>query len=333
MTYSVVLERLPLDQGSISPEQGLHTRRQRIYIFPTKPGFVFIGMLFVMLLGAVNYNNSMAYILTFLLASLFMVCMLHTYRNLRGLIISGPHTQSVHAGEPVCFPLLINNRTSLKRIALSIQPYAKKKKNRLKFHHETLTVNIQANQLQREHLIIHSKHRGYLIPGRLRLSSNFPLGLFHAWSYLDLEQTCLIYPKPEGDRQLPFFSQHDSDQQTGTLAGNDDFIGFRQYHPGDPVRSIDWKTLAKEQELQIKRFSGHGANKLRIHWDQCSHLHDVEQRLSQLCLWIIEADKQGLHYSLDIPGTHIDMDYSEKHRIQCLRTLAKYGLVDNKNQD
>ena len=85
MTESVILEQKAPQTGSAS---ALLSRRQRLYIFPTRHGLVYAVMLAVMLLGAINYTNNMAYMLTFMLGSLFMVCMLHTYRNLRGLIVT-----------------------------------------------------------------------------------------------------------------------------------------------------------------------------------------------------------------------------------------------------
>ena len=71
MGNSVVLERLPALAESKASEAGSPPKRQRVYIFLTRYGLIFGINLIVMLLGAVNYNNSLAYALTFLLAGLF----------------------------------------------------------------------------------------------------------------------------------------------------------------------------------------------------------------------------------------------------------------------
>src|SRR5690606_14124150 len=81
MPNAIVLERLP------APAPDPTMVRRRVYIFFTRPGLLFLITLVVMLLGAVNYTNSMAYLLTFLLGSLLLVCILHTHRNLRGLVV------------------------------------------------------------------------------------------------------------------------------------------------------------------------------------------------------------------------------------------------------
>ena len=52
-------------QGADSEPVTLH--RRRVYILPTKMGVAYSLMVFAMLLGSMNYNNSMGFALTFLL--------------------------------------------------------------------------------------------------------------------------------------------------------------------------------------------------------------------------------------------------------------------------
>jgi len=329
MHAPIVLEKLPSRHGGFE-QGGEKFRKKRVYIFLTQQGFIFTCMLPAMLLGAVNYNNSMAYILTFLLASLFMVCMLHTYRNLRGLIIRTSPARPVFAGENICFPLLIDNRTAYDRIAIDLLlDKERKKKTPEHTQAKPLTFNLSSTGTSQEHLFITTSRRGLLYPGRLRISSSYPLGLFYAWSYMDIEQTGIVYPRPSGNVEFPISSDHDAEEQTGKHTGTDDFIGFKPYQPSDSVRNIDWKKYAREQGLLVKRFSGSGSRKLLLQWQQCRHLHDVEKQLSQLCLWVIEAEKQGLHYGLEIPGICIELNHGVAHKHQCLKVLAEYGLADN----
>ena len=128
MAYSVVLERIPAATGDDINSAGQTLLRKRVYIFLTRYGLIFTINLIVMLLGAVNYNNSLAYALTFLLAGLFMVSMLHTYNNLKGLIISSSPSEPVFAGQQASFPLLLDNRFGSARVAVNFQMQASSKK-------------------------------------------------------------------------------------------------------------------------------------------------------------------------------------------------------------
>src|SRR3546814_17338047 len=69
--------------------------RNRVYIVPTRFGYVFALMLLVMLLGAMNYSNSMAFMLTFLLEGLGLTCMQHTHANLHNLQLRAGARKSV----------------------------------------------------------------------------------------------------------------------------------------------------------------------------------------------------------------------------------------------
>ncbi|MFH7445195.1 DUF58 domain-containing protein, partial [Pseudomonas syringae pv. tagetis] len=73
----------------------------RISIKPTRIGITSAQELVLMLLVAINYQNSLAYGLTLLLMSVGVLAILHTYRNVTGLIITAGVTRSVFVGEPV----------------------------------------------------------------------------------------------------------------------------------------------------------------------------------------------------------------------------------------
>ena len=68
-------------------------RHRNVYILPTKQGLIFAVLLMLMLIGAINYNNNLAYLMTFLLASLSVVAILHTYRNLLRLLVTIGHIE------------------------------------------------------------------------------------------------------------------------------------------------------------------------------------------------------------------------------------------------
>ena len=107
--------------------------------------------------------------------------------------------------------------------------------------------------------------RGYLTPGRIGIASTFPLGLLRAWTWFDCDdQVCIVYPRPEGIRQLPDSSEFTLEEQSGVKTGTDDFTGFKSYRPGDSTRNINWKVYAREQGLLVKKFSGSGSDRLML---------------------------------------------------------------------
>jgi len=73
---------------------------RRTYIIPSRFGAVFGLSAFIMLLGAMNYSNSLAFILTFILTAILFISMHLTNFNLSGIEVEPIHSAAVFAGEP-----------------------------------------------------------------------------------------------------------------------------------------------------------------------------------------------------------------------------------------
>jgi len=300
--------------------------RRHIYILPTRYGYLFAIMLLVMLLGSINYNNSLGYMLTFLLAGMAMVTILHTYYNLAGMVVEGGRARAAFCGAQARFELLFDNRQGRVRYSLEMarqEPQQSRSWRRRQLTRLRQQDCLPAGQLCNIALELSAHRRGLLPLGRIRLSSDFPLGLFRAWCWLDPGLTALVYPRPEGRQALPLSGELRPAGQQGRQPGSDDFIDFRPYRPGDSPRTIAWKALARGQETLVKRFSGNGGESATLDWYELERL-PLEARLSQLCRWILDASKLGLRYSLILPGYQLDIAAGESHRQQCLRVLALY---------
>jgi len=159
----------------------------------------------------------------------------------------------------------------------------------------------------------------------LTLFTRYPLGLFHAWSYLDLDVQCVVYPRPARPGALP---PQVSSEGSGALhgQGQEDFSGLRQYHPGDSPRHIAWKAAARDQGLLTKQFSGRADAELWLDWQQLPATMDVEARLSQLTRWVIDAQASSVSYGLRLPGMTLPVATGEAHRERCLEALALFDV-------
>ena len=112
------------------PEQVLPKRRLRIswlqrtrqlYILPTRYGALYACMLLAMLSGAINYTLSLGFALTFLLAGLGLVAMLHAWRNLAGITLEIAKAEPVFAGEDARFEITASEHGGRPRYALQAQ--------------------------------------------------------------------------------------------------------------------------------------------------------------------------------------------------------------------
>lgn len=132
-----------------------------------------------------------------------------------------------------------------------------------------------------------------------------------------LNPASLVYPAKKGDPQFPQKSYGSEDLKNSGL-----FRDHREYQSSDSTMRIDWRASARRQELLVKNFEEMEKPSLRFSWEQTSHLTDFESRISQLCLWIDEAEKRGHAYSLDLNNIKTPLERGPSHWKTCLESLA-----------
>ncbi|MCC6530983.1 MAG: DUF58 domain-containing protein [Burkholderiales bacterium] len=287
---------------------------RKLYILPTSHGVVYFLVLLLMLAGSVNYTLSLGFVLTFLLAGLGLNGILYTFRNMANLRIAATRPRPVFAGERAQFVLRVENQSSVERFGLeALAPSG-----------EVATFDVPANQETLVAIELPAPARGRLPLGRVTLQTRFPLGLFRAWSYLELDVACIVYPRPESPAQPlpPPLSDHG--EGAASLVGNEDFAGLRAYHAGDSPRRIAWKADARGQGLLSKVFSGRAETQLWLDWASLPAHLDREARLSRLTRWVLEADAAECAFGLRLPNQTIEPAAGPGHRSHCLQTLALF---------
>ena len=299
----------------IPPARSVTLDQRRIFIFPSRVGFFFFACLLLMLMTAINYENNLAFGLTFLLTTLFVVAVLHTYANLSGLTIHAVRAQTAFPGQQAEFELRLERGKRRDHYALHLKwPQS----------NEAL-VNIAGEDAITVRLHTAVGERGWYNPGRLLLESTYPLGLLRCWTWIDLDLQSLVYPRPLASPALPGLASNQPDGIAVPVPGSDDFYGFRDYRQGDSLRRVYWKGLARGQSLQSKQYAAYADRSVWLDWELFDG-YGAEQRLSHLCYWALALDRDNEEYGLRIPGVVIQPGWGEKHRVDVLRALALYGV-------
>lgn len=287
----------------------IRLHRRRIYILPTGFGVVFALILFVMLLGALNYNNNAALLLTCVLGATCITSMLQTFRNLDRLALRSIRPDAAHAGEPLT-------------LSLTWQAGGHR--------HQAVTVQFEG---QEKHFAVYPEsdreiritlattQRGWMSLPRLQVASRWPFGWFRAWSWLAPAQRVLVYPRPEtAGPPPPPHSGQDSPQRRPQ---GDEWAGLRDYRSGDPLRRIAWKASAHGDTLRVKTFDRPRADRAwHLDWNHTG-LADREARISRLARWVGEAYAAGRNWSLSLPSESIESGSGSAHFHRSLRALAE----------
>ncbi len=290
-------------------------------IYPTAG---FAGLLFV--LGAMWYsassqNNTAVYLLFFGLTAVFLVSIPHTLINLAGVRVTLESVQPTFVGQEVSLPLEIMNDSRATRhgIELALRD-SDRERQRIDY--------IPAHKATRITLRFPARQRGEHKVGTLCLTSAYPLGFIRFLNPFSPSQTYIVYPKPAGDARLPKSFVHRSDGRPLTEFGEgDDFAGVRAYVHGESQRHIDWRAVARGQPLMTKQFTAEVEGVVYLDFSGL-RAPDVEERLSQLALWVIEAERARRPYGLRLPGVEIPPAVGRSHFHQCMQALSLFEVVE-----
>ena len=291
-------------------------RPGRVYILPTGVGVVFCIMAFAMMLGSMNYNNNLSFVLTFILVGIGFVSMHQCQRNLVGLELSFSGAEPVFAGQAMRFGIAVTNHS--KNARYGIRLYCEGAVSEVQ--------DLQAGESKIFVLPVPTAKRGWVTLDRFGIRTMFPFELFRSWAWLHMDVTGLVYPQPATHPPEPPPTMVAHGHRQHDARGEEDFAGLRKYHEGDSPRHVAWKAFARSGQLLSKQFAGADTSSQWFDYSEIAS-SDPEQRLSILTSWIVNADRTLEDYGLRVPGAEFEPAHGEAHRRVCLETLALFDEV------
>jgi len=298
----------------IPPVSALALSHRNVFILPSRTGWAFAALLVAMLLTAINYQNSLIYGLTFWLVSVGHGTIWLTFRNLSGLTLSAGKPTACFAGDEIRLPVKF---TSGKHWSAAISAG---------YPEETqLDLSLAPHESSEMILTRKTHKRGRLPLKRIRVETQYPFGLFTAWSWVALEYDVVVYPRPDYS-PLVLSTGNEGDILEGVTVtqGSDDVAGIRDYGRGDSMQQISWKHSARTGDLKSLEREQENSVLCWLTWDSLQGI-DPELRLSRLASWVDQAESAGWKYGLSIPGNDISPSSGHAHRHQCLTALAIWG--------
>jgi uncharacterized protein (DUF58 family) len=291
---------------------------RRVYILPTRAGFAFAALVFVMLVAGLNYSNSIALMITFLLAGFGLIAMHLTHRNLAGASLRGVATVDGFVGEHGRLLLTLANTADTARFGMECETDEA----------ERVTVDVPAGGTARADLAMTLQKRGRVRIDRIKLSTRFPFGLFRAWTYAHLPLSLLAWPVPRGRREPPPEAASGGNAPSVHRAGDEEWSGLREFRSGDSPRQVAWGAYARGRGLLVKTYQSPAAHHRSFDFATIAG-GDVEQRLEQLSAWVVAAHARGERWGLRLAGRELPPDGGNEHRTRCLNGLALYGSGDS----
>lgn len=311
-----VFQLRPVEKGEV------FLRQRRVFIVPSRAGFGYALTLVILFIGSVNYNLNLGYALTFVLGSCGLIAMHMTFRNMAHLHLVAERASTVFAGEEASFELRLINRSKYDRYAIWLSFLSDS------LHCEPQSVDVANADSAVVKLHLRTATRGWLQAPRVRLMTHFPLGLFRCWSYWQPDLRALVYPFPEqGSPPLPLGASRT--REGDGLGGDEDFAGIRAYRPGDSLRHLAWRQIARMDSRGVpmlisKHFEGGQATEINLDWQLLPREFDLELKLSRMTRWVLMAEELGQPYAFKLGGLAYASDLGPAHQAACLQALALY---------
>lgn len=295
----------------------IRLHRRRLFILPTPLGYTYAATLALLLLGSLNYGASLGFAVTFLLAGGGALAMIHTYRNLEGVELTFVPPPAVFAGERPRMPVRLRADAPQRRgIALEGGDGP-----------PPVTAPGPDTAVDAE-FRFPPRPRGRFRPPRLRVRTDWPFALLRVWSWVWPDLNGIVYPACVDHGLVPPERSAATGFDRPRAGGEEDFAGLRAYQSGDSPRRISWPAFARTDELLVKAFEAAPGGDDRFDWEDTAALRP-EERLEQLCYWVVRAERTGLRYGLALPDRRIDAGAGPTHRARCLEALALFGAGED----
>ncbi|MEW5249075.1 DUF58 domain-containing protein [Microbulbifer discodermiae] len=289
---------------------------RKLFILPTRAGLATLLLIALLWLLGTNYENNLVLALALLLLSLLVLLPLHTFGNLSGIRLQRLDSPPAFSGDFAALRIAVSGRGGRSREGVEIFWPGQ----------QALRLDLMTAEGEEALVTLPVSGRGRVRPPRLYIQSRFPLGLFRCWSRVDLDVEFLVYPQPKSAGPLPDSGvEGEGEALHRQRRDGDDFAGLKSYRPGDSLRQVAWKQYAGGRELHSKEYHSSADPRLWLDWDQLAG-RDVETRLSNLCHWALQAERENKAYGLRLPGGKIEPGLGVEHQQRVLTALALFPV-------
>jgi uncharacterized protein (DUF58 family) len=291
----------------------LELQSRRLYILPTKIGLGIGALILIMMLAGLNYANSLALLLTFTVGSVVLTSMHECHRTLRGLIVADATVGECFAGGTGWLQLQLQNSAVVARRSLVLRSAGG----------DAVGLDLPGTANVSVQMSIAARQRGRQTLPRLELASTAPFGLFRAWTWVHLRSSFIVYPAPLGRRALPEVGGGRSGFGTPHGAGEHEWVALRRFQSGDSPQRVAWKLVARGAPPMVAQYAGDPGARHVLRYNELTHL-STEERLSQLALWVLECERRGENYALQLPHLSLPSGCGARQRRAALEALGLF---------
>ena len=274
----------------------VETNARKAVAMPTVSGFLFLSLIFLLLLGAVNFQSNIGFLMAFSLLILGFVALLSVGHNFHGI--------RLHVIGEVFAP-------EGKDASISIDVYSDSARQNIQFATPVSQTVIDCDEGYRTiELPLSVGKRGIREVAPIELGSVFPFGWVILKSLWFPNVCMVVFPEPKNPSPSHGVKPTDGLHE----------LSVRPYRTGDRMASISWKKTKLLSSPVVIDPKGRTTTH-RLTYRTYSSV-SYELMLSFLTWEILEAYDTESRWSLELPGITLPESQGQRHLEQSLKALA-----------
>ncbi|WP_309570722.1 transglutaminaseTgpA domain-containing protein [Deinococcus sp.] len=302
-----------------SREAMIPSRLVRVRLGLTQFGTSYLLLVMLTLIGCVNYDLSLGYGLTFLLAGVWVITAGQAVRAARRLNVRVSPPPATVAGSEAVYTVHVgapDRDVPLAVIVTTTQG-------------DTRYVNarVRAGEPRTIGVAVPARVRGRLGLTSVRVGALDPLAIWQAtirpspaagdaWDVA-------VHPIPEpAAPPLPPRVETGVGDGMRRTKGDQEFAGLRPYVPGDSPRQVSWRHVARTGTLLTRETDAPLGSAVHLDWHDTAGSVSTELRVSRLAAWIATLRVAGQPFSLQLPGQALAPGAGDAHANRALDALA-----------
>jgi len=334
---------------STHPENG-HTKKPRQKTTLSNQGWYYLATLAVVLGLALVQEVNLLLILAGMLGGPLLFSRRITARTMRGLQLRRKIPNGVCAGDLLVVGIDAENTDArLGSWAVVVQERIRRRgatSQRHKTHRfGVFFPYLSAGQARRGTYRGRLVERGLYDLGPLKVSTQFPFGLFQRATTIGRTESLYVYPRLGRLTQQWAQRQRESFTETRRReyrCGNEgDFYGVRQWQRGDNRRLIHWRSTARAGELVVREFEQPRNRDVAILVDlwqpakpEPAHLENVELAVSFAATVVADLCRRGGSHML-VDATSLDGQAADGPASPALQqeVMCRLAMAEGQNDD
>lgn len=298
----------------------------------TANGWKFIGLTVVIGIAAVNTANNLLYLVFGLMLSFIITSGILSELMLRKLSLERVFPAHLFVGQAAPVMVTVTNR---KRLMSSFALRLEDATTDVAAPGTAYLLKAPPRASISVTYPVTFTRRGVHQPGRIRLSSRYPFGLFRkSASFVEQTDDLLVYPEitPLSPAAIPQGAASVGDLVSAAKGQGLDLHSIREYAAGDSSGRIHWKSSAKLARLMTKEFHDDQRKRIAVVLDAAlppapvpaAFFQELEQAVSLAASYVMLLIQEQIQVQLITADSRSAFGDGQRHLFTLLRTLALF---------